>query len=86
MTTNVHFELCRSIETLYKFGRPVDDTNDIDLYQRIREAFDSDGSLLFVSFPWVITNTIGGERKSTATIMNDGKLYLMPGEAHFCFI
>lgn len=87
MTTDVHFELCRSIETLYKFGRPGDalgDITDVDLYQQIRAKFDGDGLLLFVTIPWVITKTIGGERESVATIMNDGRLYLMPNNmVHF---
>ena len=88
MTADVHFELCHSIETLYEFGRPADsmgDVTDVELYQQIRAEFDRDGSMLYVAFPWVITKTIGGKRKSTATIMNDGKLYLMPGTAHFSF-
>lgn len=87
MTADVHFELCHSNETLYEFGRPADsmgDVTDVDLYQQIRAKFDGDGLLLFVSIPWVITKTIGGERESIATIMNDGKLYLMPGDmVHF---
>lgn len=89
MTTNVHFELCRSIETLYEFGRPADrmaDVTDVDLYQRVRSEFDADDSVLFVSIPWVITKTIGSERKSTATIMNDGKLYVVPDNSHFVLL
>lgn len=87
MTIDTHFELCHSIETLYQFGRPGDalgDITDVELYQQIRAKFDGAGMLLFVTIPWVITNTIGGERESVATIMNDGRLYLMPSRMmHF---
>ena len=89
MTANAHFELCHSIDMLYKMGRPADrmaDVTSYELYQRVRSEFDADDSVLFASFPWVITKTIGGERKSTATIMNDGKLYIMPGNSRFVLL